>query len=405
MLAVQGPGDEGSRFSLRGVEEISAGEYRQLAEVIAKIQLLGHSFEYLLVERNYVELRSAWKFVAVVRSLGRDFGIPDHDYVRNAIFVPLLNWLTSAVLYVDHSGIAIKRQFGADSSQFQRFEATRHDQFDKRVGYRFCYRLRNYFIHNQAPVLHIDVDRPDRLGITSNLNQIARLRLSRDSLLDWAGWGPVAADLKGMSPAFDFHPLAAEAMDGYREIYDEVFDLNLEEVLRRVGPLRDAVQRVGPLEDREGPILLRYRVGPGGQMAGLSPSSIPVGVVDRLSEVLDGRVGIESLKAQVDPPSPPEMDLTNIRRNFHRTSRGVEVLTAWLAADGDQDQVNRVINRMVREDRGPDDLISGLITTSTTLASIASTLLRQSVGGLITGLLDLYPGVEDWPEDGAWANE
>jgi hypothetical protein len=60
---------------------------------------------------------------------------------------------------------------------------------------------------------------------------------------------------------------------------------------------------------------------------------------------------------------------------------------------------------MVREDRGPDDLISGLITTSTTLASIAWTVLRQSVGGLITGLLDLYPGVEDWPEDGARANE
>ena len=101
--------------------EITADEYDEFVEAIGAVTRLRTTFDYMLVERNFLDLQSIYQFVAITFSLGSRFARPDHRQLGEALMSSTVNWLTSVRLFLDHTETQLKRRFGKDSTEVERF--------------------------------------------------------------------------------------------------------------------------------------------------------------------------------------------------------------------------------------------------------------------------------------------
>lgn len=388
--------------SFRLLDEISADEYERLSDAITSITRLNAGFHYKLVERNYLDLESIHQFVTITLSLGRDFATPDHRQFGEAIMTSLVNWLTAMRLFLDHEETGLKRRFGKDSTQVARFKSATAVAYDGRVGYRFAYRFRNFVQHCGLPLSRIEVGPVKEPG--TRAKQAVDLVLDRDELLAAFGdWGPVKADLRAMPPTFGLLPLAAEAMDGLREVHRACTDLDVDEALERCGEVVAAVERIEAIEADGFPAAFRYRRDLRGALQ-ISPTMIPADAARKLAAVRTGAEARETLWSEPGARPPLPFDPATIRNRFHRDSRGVQVLSAWLTEKGGSPAFLRTVNRIIAEDQDIEPLMTGLINVSALLAHMTASALGASPEGLVAGLLNVY-GEFDRPDVGSMEAE
>lgn len=390
-----------TRFDL--MDEISADEYERLSEAIAAISRLSAGFHYKLVERNYLDLESIHQFVTITLSLGREFATPDHRQLSEALMTSVVNWLTAMRLFLDHEETDLKRRFGKDSQQVALFKSATAAAYDGHLGYRFAYRFRNFVQHCGLPLSRIEIGPVTQSG--TRAKQAVDLVLDRDELLSAYGeWGPVRADLQVMPATFGLLPLAAEAMDGIRDVHRSCTEHDIDEALQHCEDIVVAVERIESQAADGNPALFRYSEDAHGGLH-LNPTMIPVDAGRKLDAVRSGAASRETLWAEPMEHRPAAFDPATIRERFHRDSRGVQVLTAWLAEKGGTPAFFRAVNRIIVEDRNIEPLITGLINVSALLAHMTAGALGTSAEGLVAGLLDIYgefdrpvsdePGPED----------
>jgi hypothetical protein len=377
------------------LDEISAEEYQRLSDAITTLTRLEVGFNYRLVERNYLDLESIHQFVTITLSLGGKFATPDHRQLGEAIMTSVVNWLTSVRLFLDHEETHLKRRFGKDSTQVTHFEAAKAAAYDGRVGYRFAYRLRNFVQHCGLPWSRIEIGPVTQVG--TRATQAVDLVLDRDKLLSaYREWGPVKADLNAMPPKFGLLPLAAEAMDGLRDVHQACAELDLDDALEHCEEVVAVVERIKAREPNGHPAAFRYSGDPHSQLQ-LTPRIIPADAARKLAAVRAGTVSRSSLWSPPAQRQALSFDPATIRDRFHRDSRGVQVLSAWLAEKGSSPAIFRVVNQIITEDQNIEPLITGLVNVSTLLAHMTAGSLGVSAEGLIAGLLDIY-GEFDRPD-------
>lgn len=377
------------------VDDISAEEYQRLSDAITTLTRLDAGFHYKLVERNYLDLESIHQFVTITLSLGREFATPDHRQLGEAIMTSVVNWLTAMRLFLDHEETDLKRRFGKDSTQVARFKAATAAAYDGRVGYRFAYRFRNFVQHCGLPLSRIEIGPVTQTG--TRAKQAIDLVLDRDELLSAYGeWGPVKADLNAMLPQFGLLPLAAEAMDGLRDVHHACTELDLDDALEHCEEVLAAAERIEAREANGHPAVFRYSGDFRGQLQ-LSPRMIPVDAARKLAAVRTGAASRDWLWYPPGERPALPFDPATVRERFHRDSRGVQVLCAWLAEKGGSPAFFRMVNRVITEDQNIEPLITGLINVSALLAHMTAGALGASAEGLIAGLLDIY-GEFDRPD-------
>jgi hypothetical protein len=323
-------GTFGNPPSINLLIDITAAEYEAIDEALAAVARLGPSFDYQLVERNFLDLESIHQFVKITISLGRQFATPDHRQLGEALMRSAVNWLTSMRLFLDHTETDLKRRHGKVSPEALRFERATNLAFSTRIGYRFSSKFRNYVQHCGLPLSRIQVNRPDPAARTRAKQSVAFL-LDRDVLLSsYKEWGPVRRDLEAMPPSFPMLPLVSEAMEGLRQVYRELLDIRLSEALHRCRVLERALDRIEDTSASGHPALFRHQnlfSGPGEFI----PQILPAEAIRQLARVADGSVSRESLLKEPEERPPPMFDPATVRERFHRDNRGVQILSTWLA--------------------------------------------------------------------------
>ncbi len=385
--------------SVKLLVDITASEYEAIVEALSTIAMLSTSFDYKLVERNFVDLESLHQFVTITMSLGRQFATPDHRQLGEAVMGSVVNWLTSMRLFLDHTETDLKRRFGKTSEEAQRFKTATSLAFDTNLGYRFLYRFRNYVQHCGLPLSHIDVSRPDP-GSGTRAKQSVTLLLDRDALLtSYKEWGIVKSDLEAMSPRFPLLPLVAEAMEGLRNVYRELLDIRLSDALNHCMVLERALGRIEDTGASGHPAVFRYKGDFRRGNTQISPTILPAEAIRQLAGVAHGSATRESLWKEPEERPPPMFDPATIRERFHRDNRGVQVLSTWLAEKSGTPAFLEAVNTIIAEDRSFEPLITGLVNVSALLAHMTAAAIGATAEGLVGGLLDMY-GQFDRPADG-----
>jgi hypothetical protein len=378
--------------------EISEREYQAISSALVAIARLDPPFHFGLVERNYQELQARHQFVTIVVSLGREFATPHRTQLGESLSTSIVNWLTAMRLFLDHEETALKRRFGKESSQVKAFKAATKAAFDSEApGYRFAYRFRNYVQHCGPPLTRLDVVRPD--GSNPRAKQSVRQLVDRDELLaKFDDWGPVKKDLQSFPARFEVLPLIASAMDGIRDVQRACAEIGFDHALAQLPMVADALDRIESTGSEGEPATFRHRRVSEIHME-VSPSLISAEAVRILQSVARGETSRDSLWATPDD-SPLPLDPATIRKQFHRGSRGVQALTAWMTEGGGTPKFFAAVNNMITEDRNVEPLITGLINVSGLLASVAAGAVGTSPEGLVGGLLDFYgPFDQPLPED------
>jgi len=105
-------------------------------------------------------------------------------------------------------------------------------------------------------------------------------------------------------------------------------------------------------------------------------------------------------------PRPLPLDPATIRKQFHRGSRGVQALTAWMIEGGGTPKFSEAVNKIIAENRNIEPLITELINVSGLLVNLAAGAIGTSPEGVVGGLLDTYgPFDQPIPSDSGSEHE
>lgn len=390
---------QGAGFNL--LSEFDKETYERFSTAWSKAMAPTNRFTRSLVEQNYASFINHQKFVATLMSLGRAFGSHDRVKLTRSLMSQIMNWLMAFRLYLDHQETYLKRRFGQNSQEVERFKLRTAEAYDEHIGYRFIYKFRNYVQHCGSPLSSVRVELPTDTLNNPFARQTAIFLLNRDDLLaKYKEWGAVVTtDLRAMDPDFPLEPLAADAMEQIREVDRLAVEMLLEEGLSCVADLRDSLDRL-PADEAGQPTLFRLTVGPDDHVRTIIPTLLSAKAVDQYERVADGQLRIQDLYSTPEPPAPPSFDPATVRERFRRENRGVQALSLWQAEGGGTTAFQEGVNAIVREDGTPEPLITGLINVSGTLLHMTAAVLGVESAGLLGGLLDIYGAQGSEPEAG-----
>jgi hypothetical protein len=382
--------------SLHFAHQLTKAEWARLDEAILAVNRLDPPFHYKLIERNFLQLKDVHQFVTITISLGGEFASGDHRPLGESVMTATVNWLTAMRMFLDHEETELNRRFGKTSSEFRAFKKATSAAYNGEVGYRFAYQFRNYVQHCGLPLAHITVQPPS--AANPLMKQAATLLLDREVLLNaFKDWKKVKVDIEAMPPTFELLPLLEGAMTGIRAVNRACLEIDLDEALAKVPTVAAALDR---LEDVKGePTLFRYARN---EMGGfrIVPQAMQARAVRTLCAVAEGTASRESLWAVNDrEPAPLPLDPTAVREMFHRDSRGVQIITAWLQEGGGTPRFFDLVNQFIRDDKGIEPVLTGLINTTTMFAHITAGALGTTAEALIAGVLDRYSHIDLSPSD------
>lgn len=301
--------------------EIDDADYRSIEDALGAVGRLQTPLGYKLVERNFLDLESIHQFVTITMSLGREFATPDHRTFGEAVMTAAINWLTAVRLFLDHTETDLKRRFGSDSPQAQRFKTSASKAYDAWFGYRFTYRFRNYVQHCGLPLSLISITEPHG-QVHQHAKQAVELLLDRDALLDaFDGWSSIRTELAAMPEQFPLLPLAEEAMEGLRQVHRELLLIEVDEAVTSIGTLLDALERIRQAGS-PGIAGVFSTEGDPANPTHMSPQLFPAAeLIEELGRVRDGARTPDSLIGKTAPPTPPKFSPANIKARFSASRR------------------------------------------------------------------------------------
>ena len=137
----------------------------------------------------------------------------------------VLNFLSSARTFLDHTGTNLKRSFTDNTEPLACFKKITANEFDSKFSYRFMGKLRNYVQHCGMPPLSYNLSNSydhDKSIAESELTVF----FSRDQLLkNYDSWGKnVEPQLKEQPESFPAFPLLNEFVYSLIKIYIEITD-------------------------------------------------------------------------------------------------------------------------------------------------------------------------------------
>ncbi len=236
-ITVKPTRDGHKHFSFTPSSRIDEDWYHLLVRAENSLRQLVEHTSLAVVERNFAELVRA-------RPEGAERGGSDLNlaHLRFEVGVKFLNWLSSGRLFLEHSKVAIIRNFGADSPELVAWDNYRRAAFDSSAAYRLAERLRDYVVHVGLPPItgkgHVDANER-RLGFVLNPAHLLEL---------WDGWkADVKRDLQESSEPIPLYRLVGEAMLELRDLEKVIYSYARPYVAECVALLVEAAEPLGGL--------------------------------------------------------------------------------------------------------------------------------------------------------------
>lgn len=166
-----------------------------------------------LVKSNAIEFEN---YVAHLQNINHKIPVPrlKHVEINDEANRLLLNFLTSARLYLDHTETRLKKRYGAESEQYNKFKLATSSAFDGLFVYRFFYKLRNYIQHcGMAIKITSDFSSSKNLLGHADIHKM-RIEFDPQELLNnYNDWGPVKKDLQKEKDNLNVKGFASEVLN------------------------------------------------------------------------------------------------------------------------------------------------------------------------------------------------
>ena len=182
------------------VAPLSIDDYRRFDAASALFHRYTHwSKTIRVVQVNETQLEVYLREVQS-RTLGMNAANGDIGLILFEANRLLLNYLSAANMFIDHTKTFLKRRFGNHSSEATQYIAGTNKAYDGSFAYRFLTRLRSYALHCGVPIGLVEhtARHSSRTGSVSE-----ELVLSFDVatlLRDYDGWSTVKAELGALRP-------------------------------------------------------------------------------------------------------------------------------------------------------------------------------------------------------------
>jgi hypothetical protein len=125
----------------------------------------------------------------------------------------LLNWLGSIRIYLDHTEARLKRRYGQNSTEWQRFDQMCHDSYDDIFAYRFIYGLRNIALHSSLPITEIQLSTVPSEADPKTPAHALVVGCNRDKLVAEKRWNKrLRIELASQPPTIEITALVDEMM-------------------------------------------------------------------------------------------------------------------------------------------------------------------------------------------------
>ena len=347
--------------------DLDQRDYEMLLTAVNTIHRIGQREMYDLMARNFREIEARNSLYVKLFALGVGNQPISHTAIVS-FMSSCINWLNSALLFLNHEEAWLKRTYGDQSSQFKSFKDATSRAYDGSVAYRFAYKLRNYSTHCGPPVTTVSVNRASADEIRAGVKQKIIFELNRDLLLSNFDWGSkVRSDLMAMDAQFELLPLIREATECLRQIMFEVSRIDIREAVGKIPIIDDWLRRMSPDRIGEPALVSLTPTSAGGYQ--VTPKPIPISAMDKLRAVdLSGDFLSSLILDEPELPRRPEMNPDNERS----LARGAKILATRLTEGGNTPQVQSVIKQFISEDG------SNVEPTMSALALVGLIMLHTS---------------------------
>ena len=157
----------------------------------------------------------------------------------------LVNYLTSFLVYLDHTRTRLTRRYGRESSELAAFDRWKGLADKNEFGYRFVRSLRNYVQHCGMPITHLTIKwlRDEPLNPNSAITSSLELGFNSLTLLEGTSrWGSAKPDLKLIGGLFDCWEPVHTATSALRQIDRNVVKAEYPKLAESYATIRAVVE-------------------------------------------------------------------------------------------------------------------------------------------------------------------
>jgi hypothetical protein len=280
---------------------VTAGEYAAVKNAVQSLlRVVAIEDRFDMLAENFDELES--EMAALLRR-GVVFGRPgwsESVAEIHRVNRRLVNFLSTARLYLDQVAHELSTLYGAESSAVTTFRAACSTEYDGRLGYRAMEALRNYSQHRGTPIHGLTYSSTPT-GEGEEWRRLHTLRATIDLPRIAAEGGfkePVLEELRARGDKAELKPLVREYMTGLGRLHSAVREISHGDEEAWIQALADAhrrfVEHAGTDRSRIVEGLLR---GPDG--AAIEKTPIFDSFLGRLRELRAKNRGIADLSRQL----------------------------------------------------------------------------------------------------------
>lgn len=184
--------------------ELSDREYEILMKMLSALIVFRDCYS---VKEMFLESKN--DIVHYFNTLTNEI-IPPDDFVVAPYLITanklLMNYLSFLKTFIDVVSNSISKAYKKELSVFQKYDSKLYDDL---FGYRFLKRLRNYAIHQEMPLKHIEVS--SRSGI--------QIFCKKSALLEFDGWSTVKKEISTLTDSIDVIPYVEDSKKAILKLY------------------------------------------------------------------------------------------------------------------------------------------------------------------------------------------
>lgn len=198
-------------------------QYREALKIIGELQSNRRLLDIFLLNHNEFNdfFEPALKELIEKSQTSQGIVNKDGDQIVLITNRLLLNYLSSARTFLDHSETFLKRKFGPTANEFLEFKNHLKHCYDNYFTYRFFYKLRNYSQHCGLPLEFFSI-KAETKGDGKVYFEM-RVGFDKKKLLSNFDWGSqITRDLQSINLVFDVHPLIFEMTSIIQSISNKI---------------------------------------------------------------------------------------------------------------------------------------------------------------------------------------
>jgi len=214
------------------VRDLSAEEHEKLKKASCRLmQHFNDQHPLAIVALNYEDLQNQ------LQKLAREYeDDPSMNWIRMemmrlTINRLILNFLSAARMFLDHSEYNLKKRYGQDSNRLERFRNACSSAYDAQFSYRFMYELRNYSQHCDMPLGILQLQSKSREGDSRAVERFLRISFDRDKLLKDHDWkAELRAEIRNLPSEFEINSHIHQMMGCLVKINLKLLEEDLKEL-------------------------------------------------------------------------------------------------------------------------------------------------------------------------------